>query len=64
MSGDVQLGNINIYDYDQGCHISGNGNNGDFSIYHYGDSHHINLKIEGNKFSDMITVRLVILKEL
>ena len=35
----------------QSSSVYGNGNNGDFSLYHYGDSHHINLKIEGTKFS-------------
>lgn len=42
--------NINVYDYVQGCHISGSGISGNYDLYHYGDKHHINLKINGNEF--------------
>lgn len=38
---------IAAYDYTQNCHISGSYT----SLFHYGDSHHIALKIDGNKFS-------------
>jgi hypothetical protein len=42
---------INVYDYDRGCHITGNLNGQEYSLYDYGDSAYTNLKIEDpNKF--------------
>lgn len=38
---------IAAYDYTQGSHISGSYS----SLYHYGESQHISLRIEGNKFT-------------
>lgn len=38
---------IAAYDYTQNCHISGSYS----SLFHYGDSHYISLKIDSNKFS-------------
>ena len=38
--------NVAVFDYVQGCHISGNLP----TIFHYGDNHHISLNLEGNKF--------------
>ena len=51
ISGRLQPESVNIYDHDQECHISGNGNSGNFSLYHHGDSHHISLWINGNRFN-------------
>ena len=51
ISGSVDARAVNIYDHDQGCNFGGNGSNGDFSLYHYGDSHHVSLKIQGNNFN-------------
>lgn len=45
-SGTVRDGRISAYDYDRSCHISGTLPN----LYDYGDSHHIQLKIEGSSF--------------
>jgi len=38
---------IAAYDYTQSSHISGSYS----SLYHYGESCHLTIKIEGNKFS-------------
>ncbi len=38
---------IAAYDYSQGCHISGSYS----SLYHYGESHHISLRIAAHGFS-------------
>ncbi len=46
-SGSVSLERVSIYDYSENCHISGNLPN----LYHYGNSSHISLKINSNKFS-------------
>ena len=47
MSGRVAANSVSVYDYDQGCHVSGTIG----SLYHYGDSHHIQLKANGEKFT-------------
>lgn len=47
----IESNRVNVYDYDESCHITGYGNNGIFNLYHYGNSHHINLKIDGNSFT-------------
>jgi hypothetical protein len=42
---------INVYDYDRGCHVTGNLNGQEYSLYDYGDSAYTNLKInEPDKF--------------
>lgn len=46
ISGSIERNTVNVYDYSQSCHISGTYN----SLYHYGDSHYINLNINGNQF--------------
>jgi len=38
---------VSVYDYDAGCHISGNLP----SLYHYGASAHLTLKVVGTKFN-------------
>lgn len=38
---------IAAYDYTQHCHISG----GYSSLYHFGERHHLSLKIDGDRFS-------------
>jgi hypothetical protein len=51
VSGTVTDQRVNVYDYDQGCHFGGNGHHGRFSLYHYGDGHHVDLKLkDGGKF--------------
>ena len=47
ISGDITNNKVNLYDYDNSCHISGNNGN----LYHYGNSSHISIKMDGNKFS-------------
>lgn len=54
---------MNVYDYDERCHITGYGNNEFLILYHYGNSHHINLKLMEILLLDMIMVRVVILAE-
>lgn len=46
-SGDVGTGNVNVFDYEQGCHISGSLQ----SLFHYGNGRHIQLTVEGGHFS-------------
>lgn len=41
---------VNVYDYQAGCHFGGSGSNQSYSLYHYGESSHVSLKISGNKF--------------
>ncbi len=48
MSGTVSNQQVNVYDYDRGCHFGGSGNGGHFSLYHYGDGHHVNLDLEAD----------------
>src|SRR5680860_851571 len=50
MSGTVEADNVNVYDYEAGCHFGGSGRDGNFSLYHYGISSHVDLKVQGNKF--------------
>lgn len=47
MSGRVAATKVSVYDYDQGCHVSGS----PASLFHYGNSAHISLKVTGVKFS-------------
>lgn len=47
ISGNVDTNNINIYDHDRGCHISGSPSN----LYDYGNSAHIQLNMNGSQFS-------------
>jgi len=52
ISGTINQKNVNVYDYDQSCYVSGGGDNkGSFNLYHYGNSHHIDLKVKGNTFT-------------
>ena len=51
MTGTVTPTNVNVYDFDRGCFISGTGIRGSFTLYDYGLSAHINLKIaKGGSF--------------
>ena len=45
-SGDVDAQNVNVYDYEQSRHIGGTLP----SLYHYGNSRHIDLKVNGADF--------------
>jgi len=47
----LNLGNIDAYDYTNHCHISGSGVNGNYSLFHYGNSSHITLNVVDNKFN-------------
>src|ERR1700694_131403 len=52
ITGTVTDSNVNVYDFDRGCFITGHGNNGAYTLYDYGNSAHINLKIsQGGTFS-------------
>ncbi len=51
-TGTVTDTNVNVYDFDRSCFITGHGNNGTYTLYDYGNSAHINLKIgEGGHFT-------------
>jgi hypothetical protein len=47
ISGSVNPNNINIYDHDRSCHLSGSPN----SLYDYGNSAHIQLNLKGSQFT-------------
>ena len=47
ISGDVGDQNVNVYDHDRGCHVSGSPDN----LYDYGNSAHIQLNVDGSQFS-------------
>jgi hypothetical protein len=51
-SGDISETRVAVFDFDAGAHISGTGRSGQYSLFHYGASGHISLKIEsGGRFS-------------
>ena len=50
VDGTVAVNNVDVYDYDQGCHVGGSGDGTTFDLYHYGDSHHLELTINRNEF--------------
>lgn len=50
VDGTVNKRTVEIFDYDQGCHISGESSGSEFSLFHYGSSHFIDLRISGNAF--------------
>lgn len=47
ISGNVDGNNVNIYDHDRSCHVTGTPGN----LYDHGNSAHIQLKINGNQIS-------------
>jgi hypothetical protein len=49
--GSTSNGQVDIYDYARSCYISGNSSGSTtFSLYHYGNSHHISLNLKDQKF--------------
>ena len=50
IDGNVKSNNVDVYDYDRGCHFGGSGNGKTFDLYDYGGSHHVELKINGSNF--------------
>lgn len=46
-SGNVDSGNVSVYDHDRGCYFSGS----DSSLYDYGRGAHVSLQFNGNSFS-------------
>lgn len=52
ISGDVSPAEVSVYDYDRHCHFAGSGDGaGGFTIYDYGQRHHVALSITGGDFS-------------
>lgn len=50
-SGETSPTTVNVYDYNEKCHIGGSGDSrGQLNLYHYGNSKHISLKIDGDNF--------------
>ncbi len=47
VSGTVTAGNIDVYDFDRSCHVSGSLEN----LYDYGNKAHIQFAFDGEKFS-------------
>ena len=47
VSGNVSSANVNIYDYERGCYISGSPG----SLYDYGNGAHIQLTVNGSQFT-------------
>lgn len=50
IGGDIDRQTVNVFDYEQGCYLSGEGNDGRYSLFHYGDGNYIDLEIMGNNF--------------
>jgi hypothetical protein len=50
VDGTVTADNVDVYDYEQGCHVGGSGDGETFELYHYGDSHHLQLTINKHEF--------------
>ena len=46
MGGEVSEQNVNVYDYEGGCHIGGTPP----SLYHYGGGAHLDVEVSGAKF--------------
>ncbi len=46
-SGQAGASRVSVFDYTQSCHITGTLPN----LFHYGDGHHLSLKIQGQKFT-------------
>jgi hypothetical protein len=51
ISGTVEENRVAVFDYEVSQHISGNGQSGSFSLFHYGNGQHIKLTIEDERFS-------------
>ncbi|CAN5784335.1 hypothetical protein BH18ACI4_BH18ACI4_19640 [soil metagenome] len=49
-SGPVSTKHVNVFDYDESCYVTGNGNGSKLSLFHYGNSNFIDLKIHGTNF--------------
>lgn len=47
ISGNVDKNNVNIYDYERGCHVTGVPGN----LYDYGNGAHVQLNMNGSQFS-------------
>lgn len=45
LTGTVTDGNVNVYDFDRACFISGSGNSGNVTLYDFGTSAHVNLQV-------------------
>lgn len=50
ISGHVSPTTVNVYDHEAGAHFGGSGTANDLSLYHYGHSHHVSLKVSGDTF--------------
>ena len=50
ISCDISSGNVNAYDYELKCYITGNVNSDRFSLYHYGNSKQVELDIKKMHF--------------
>ncbi len=51
MRGDLDNRGLISYAHEHGCYITGSSQGGRYLLYHYGDSHYINLKIMNNEFN-------------
>jgi len=50
ISCEITSGNINSYDYELKCYITGSGNGSNISLYHYGNDKYIDLNINRAHF--------------
>ncbi len=52
IDGQVMANTIDVFDYKAHCHchFGGTGNGTSFSLFHYGDRHHVDLTITGTHF--------------
>ena len=51
MGGTVSDRSVQVYDYDALCYFSGSGDGSRFSLFHYGQSAHVNVNLSGNTFN-------------
>lgn len=49
-SGHVGLDKVSVFDYTASCYTTGTGESGRFSLFHYGSSAHVDMRVEENKF--------------
>jgi hypothetical protein len=50
ISGKVEKDEVQLYDHDRCCHLSGKKTGNRFSLYHYGDGHFIDFALDDPKF--------------
>ena len=50
VDGTVTMDRVNVYDYGAHCFFSGDGHEGRFGLYHFGDSSYVDLEVADHSF--------------